>query len=363
MKWSGDAGRRVIGVDVTPAAIVLAQSRPHAGASQHVERFAVLDRAAGGPVSEDEAARVMGVLARRGFVGRRLVLGLSGPNIAGEVISLPAITSKAPLHALACAELARLRRWDEQTMECAWWTLPASAPAPVGGAAASGGPSASAGTSAMCIGAQHAHIEPMLAPWLAAGADVVAVDARSLAMWRSAVPSLPSARGVLSMILDVRRDGATILVFAGRTLVYERSLADLAMSRAIALAGERLGVAPAVVHELWTCANASAIPAALGGSAVLDVLRDCATTTVRSLAEEARVSGAYASGRFSATLGEGSVVLICGDAATLPGLADLLAAEGLAGVRLVEGQPSLLAARGLSIWCPPTHASRARGAA
>jgi hypothetical protein len=367
VRWPGQIHATPIGVDVTPGAITLAQSAPNAdGVVPALEHSAILDRPSGGPVSDAEAERVMGVLARRGFRGRSIVLGMSGPNVAGEVITLPPLTSKAPLDTLARAELARLRRWDDRAIECAWWALPAGAAMPgigasagVGGAA---GPGAGA-TSAMTVGAQHSHVESLLTPWVAAGADVLAVDVRSLAIWRAVMPSLPPGRGVTSVVIDTRRDGATILIFAGRTLVYERSLSDLAMGKAMLLAAQRLGVEPAVVHELWCATDAAALASTPGGRSVLDVLHDCAAPTVRALAEEARVSGAYASGRFAAGDGPESVVLLTGDAAALPGFADLISREGLAGAALINCPPALLAARGLSTWHVPSRTTRARRAA
>lgn len=111
---------RVIGIDVggaSLAAVQLAASSTRTGPV--VEASLELPRLAPDAPIAGEIARLVRVMARRGFRQAPIVVGLPDDDVTIAELSLPARTSGAPLGEMVAAQLGRICQADPSTLECA----------------------------------------------------------------------------------------------------------------------------------------------------------------------------------------------------------------------------------------------------
>lgn len=76
------------------------------------------------PICADDAARLVGVLYRNGFIGRRVAIAAPKQTIHRLTIDLPPLDSGAPIDAIAQTELCRQRRLEPGTFEYQWYESP-----------------------------------------------------------------------------------------------------------------------------------------------------------------------------------------------------------------------------------------------
>jgi Tfp pilus assembly PilM family ATPase len=165
-----------------------------------------------GPGRPDAAdlARLAATLDRRGFVGRRAVVGAPDDRLFVSVLQLPAAAPGVPLEEIARDELAREHRKDPGQISSGWWKLPAPE-------------KAEPGTSAMAVGLSHADAEALLDALEAAGVEVVRIDAAALALSRAAAVLEP--RGA-SVVIDAGWNAATIVLASQGLPIFQRRLTD-----------------------------------------------------------------------------------------------------------------------------------------
>jgi Tfp pilus assembly PilM family ATPase len=261
-----------------------------------------------------EVLRAAAVLRRQGFVGNRVVICIPAAKMLSGVVDLPARAGGAPLEVIARQELARACRKDPTTIELSWWELPSG----------SSSARASHGTQAIALGCAHADAESLLACFDPAGMDVLAIDARPAAIARACTPLLSDPPN-LTAVLDLGYGAAHILVLAGRTLVYERTLAEASLRLLASGVANQLSTDEALADYILRVVGCKPLAEVGEPGAEIDQAEDaraliCAHAD--ALAGELRTSMSYAARRFD---GELTRVILAGAGADIPGLSERLA--------------------------------------
>lgn len=266
-------------------------------------------------LTPDDAALVAGLVERSGFVGRSVVLNAPPGVLLSTALELPPRSSGAPLAQIARLELARAHRVEPDSFEMAMWEVPSPA-------------RSSEGSHALAVGLPIAKVEPFLAAMDAQGLDVVAIDSRSLALARATAPL--HAMDGMTCIVDANWHGLSILMCMNGVVVVDRAVDAAAWAEVCTQGATRLSLSPDRVHDGLVAATAAPSWTAS--------LRSLTTEYLDQVVPESARSVTYTSHRYPNAPLAG--VLVTGDAATLPGLADRLA-QAL-GVRTLAVDPSLV---------------------
>ncbi len=189
----------------------------------------------GGVPDEKEMRRMVDVLHRRGFTGRRVVAAVPDSSVLTATAELPPRSSGAPLEQLARVELARAHGKLPDELEAGCWDLPAP----------SRGTSA---TSVMTVGCAHEDAQAMLDVLDAAGLDTVALEPRLVSSVRAATtssaPASPGAKGGgITVLIDLGHASASITVLVANAVVYAREVQECGVWSAVASLGDRLCIA------------------------------------------------------------------------------------------------------------------------
>jgi Tfp pilus assembly PilM family ATPase len=315
--------RSPIGLDIGARAVKAVQlgrsrARTIIRAAAHFPRISP-----GEALNPAELIRALGILRRQGFVGERVVVCIPDAQLLSGVVELPARAPAPTLNAIARQELARACKKDPGSIELAWWELPA------------GGPNARAdqGAQALALGCAHADSEQLLACFAPLGGagragqgglDVIAIDARPAAIARACAPLAADAPN-LTAVLDLGHSAAHILIMAGRSLVYERTLAEASLRLLASGIANQLSIDDALaeyVLRVVGCGPTGRSDADTNPPHAVEQAEDaraliCAHAD--ALAGELRASMSYATRRFNGTL---SRIVLCGHGADIPGLAD-----------------------------------------
>ena len=124
MKLSRRKSFSPIGVDVDGRSIAAVQLSL-TGEGFQIEAATVLGRIGSQfPPEQPELHRLSEVLARQGFQGKKLVLGVPSDQVLASMLDLPPAGSGAPLEQIARIELARIHKCEPADLELAMWNLP-----------------------------------------------------------------------------------------------------------------------------------------------------------------------------------------------------------------------------------------------
>lgn len=165
------AGTTPIGID-TGSRYVKALQAQRRGDDLRIVAAARIPRAECGPrLGEAELQRLLGVLERQGFRGRRVVMAMHAAAEAAAPIQLPPRSSGAPLEEIALAQVADAARCAPGELETRWWETAA-------------GRRPGEGLSAFGVGVRRSELGAALDDFARAGFDVAAVDARACALAR-----------------------------------------------------------------------------------------------------------------------------------------------------------------------------------
>lgn len=323
-------GRRLspIGLDVGSRFIkavqfIRARSGPRLLALACVQRSSP-DQA----VSPSEAAALREVLSRQGFRGRSVVL--SGPpgRLLTSVMELPPRSSGAPLDQIARIELARASNCPPDSIELAWWELPA-------------GTRAQEGTHVFALGLRHADALAALDGLEAAGFEVRALDSGILGIARACGKVGLTADSQVTGILDLGWSATTVAVLLGSSLVYQRTLPETALAALHARLIDELKIdADAADFVLRRVGLSTELPEDQRTWELLDDARAILADHFETVGSELRASLSYAARRYSATGSAG--VIAAGGGAAIPGVIDRL--QRLADERIRTICPGDLAA-------------------
>jgi Tfp pilus assembly PilM family ATPase len=292
-----------IGIDIGSRFIKAVQMRMEDDGPT-VARAAAIPRAGGeNAFTPGEAARLLNVLWRMDFQGRRIVVAVPPGMLLNSVMELPPRSSGAPLNEIARQELARAHKADSAAIEMSWWELP-------------GGARASEGTHVMAVGCKHADADTLLDAFQAAGGDVIALDAPSLALVRAARSRLAPAPS-LTALVDLAWSSAELIIVQGDTIVYERSMRELGLAALVAQVKAKLSVDDDSAQFLVKRVGCGA-PLAEGSEVAQSAdAQAIIGAHVDAFASELRMSMTYAARRFGAP---SSGALLTGGASLIPGL-------------------------------------------
>jgi hypothetical protein len=334
-------------------------------------------------VSNDEAASIMGVLDRQGFLsgssrlsrGASIVVGVPYDALLSTTADLPPASSGAPIDQIARDELARSSRVNAGQIECDWWRLP-SAFAPgqrPGSIQGDAGP-------AMIVGCTHDAADAIIGALdTIRGPGVSALDTRGLALRRAANPASDGCS--LVCVLDLSWQCASISICVGDTLVYERVLDDCAWRTLHTRVCSELSIDPVVAdHILRTIGSGQqvATPAErhVGAPDTLRRVRLVLTDYVNQLAGDISIAMEYTARRFfqqgvsNADTDAMQRLLIIGEGARTPDLAmhlgeclairtQTLRPSGVCatppGGMTGADDPAITGAVGLSMWRPQAN--------
>ena len=158
--------------------------------------------------TEEDFERLCGVLYRRGFRGREVVVTAPKSIIQRSTLDLPPRESGAPLDEIARGELARQTHQDPGVFEFTWW----DAPQP---------PRHGATVRAIAISCGHEQAGALLDAMEGCGLKPVALLSPSTA---AAVAVRPPEPGALSGVLDLGWSEAVFVVRDEADIVFERRL-------------------------------------------------------------------------------------------------------------------------------------------
>jgi Tfp pilus assembly PilM family ATPase len=246
-------------------------------------------------------------------------------------MELPPRSSGAPLEVIARQELARASRCEAGALELAWWELP-------------GGARAAEGTHVMAVGCRHADAEPLVAAALSAGLDVAALDAPPTALARACAP-LASPAPELTAIVSLGWTAAQLIMLAGPTLVYERTLGDSGLRLLHTAVANQLGADDELTRFLVRTAGC-AQPAE--GEAALEQAgeaRSLVAAHADGVASEVRTGMSYAVRRFDAPL---TRLVLAGGGAAVPGVPERLKERTGLDVRVARAGDLCPAAPGVA---------------
>lgn len=363
MNWTLNTQRGPIGLDIGDRwikAIQLSGDGVRIEAAASIARLSPAEADAP-PLAVAEAQRLIGILRRRGFVGRRAVVAVPARSVMTSILELPPAGSGAPRQQIACAELAEAHRREPTGMEVSFWDIPKPA-RPVEGA------------PAMAAGCTHGDAEALIDPLQRAGFQIDALDLQSWAVARictrlSGLQStaemacnVPPAAGMIAAV-DLGWTSATLMLLHCDTVVYERNLPAAGL-RHLATALERSHrFGPDVVEYLLRDLGFGGDAESPDDADLLLKARGQLDAHFDGLGQELRLSISYAQHQYPAAPVDH--VVLTGGGAGVPGLADYLAAhidspvqsaaatEAIrcdASLQADAASPSLTVAAGLALW-------------
>lgn len=297
-----------IGIDADGRWIKAAQFR-RVGRGRSLWATAVIARAdADAEVGRGDAERIAALLERRGFAGRRVVLGLPRAAMLASNLELPPRDSGAPIEQIARLELARATRANAVAMEMALWMIPA----PI---------RAAEGSHAMALGATHETTDPLIQGFAAAGLDVEAIDARVLASARACGPQMQTI-GNMSVTIDVGWDALALGVFISGVLVFERAVTEAGLKDLYTSITQRAGVDVDAIDLALGCPGGVAAPETPAALTISSRIRGCLTEFLELAQVEVDRSVSYVQSRYPQNSLDATVLL--GDGAGIPGLVQRL---------------------------------------
>lgn len=314
----------------------------------------------------DDARRLAGVLRRRGFIGRRVVVAAPPRAVMTSLLELPPRGCGAPLAQIARSELAHAHRRESDAMEVAFWDIPQST-------------RPTEGTPVMAAACAHADAQALIDPLEHAGLRVEALDLHGWAVarmvQRRATPEPPTPADDatnaadtndptgMTAAVDIGWSSATLILLHGPSVVYERSLTAAGVRDLAAAVTRTHGFAPGVVEYLLRDLGFAAHAASPDDADLRLKAIGQFEAHFEGLAQELRLSMSYAQHQYPRT--PVRHVVLTGGGAGVPGLGEhmdplidcTVAALSPADVlpcgdalRAEAGSPALTVAAGLALW-------------
>ena len=323
-----------------------------------------------------ECRRLVTILSRRGFLGRRAVVAVPSGAVMSSILELPPPTSPAPRHEIARTELADAHRRDPQAMEVDFWDIPAPA-------------RRTEGSPAMAAGCTHEDAERLLDPLERAGLRVEALDLPCWAVARlaAAAPSTsdhdsaalsdqtagqdhesghdseaaPHAASIVAAV-DLGWSSATLILLHQGTVVYERNLPTAGLHHLATSLEKQHRFQPDVIEYLLRDLGFGVGDTTDDDLALLRKVRGPFDTHFTSLGQELSLSASYAQHQYPQA--QVQQVVLTGGGAAVPGVESYLAGHLECPVRALSpldrlachpalhdeaGSPTLAIAAGLAM--------------
>lgn len=176
--------------------------------------------APGAAFGAEEAARLAGVLRRRSFVGRDLIVSLPNRDLVRGLVEVASAKGATESDAFleAAEEIERTHRLEPGGYELAAWLPPTSG---------------NRRQTAVCVnGCRHDVAESLLSAFEAVGLNVLAIDSRACAIGRVLDPHTAGEPG-LTAVLDIEPDATELVLLHRGGVAYQRPLIDAGLDQAI----------------------------------------------------------------------------------------------------------------------------------
>ncbi len=270
---------------------------------------------------EKTIAKIVQILDRRGFEGRRITLCAPDDKAISALLEVPDRSSGAPIDQIVRSELARLARSDGGDMCSGSWDLPAHA-------------RQREGATVLGVGLAEEEGERMCAMFDAVGMRVVAIDARFCAVARACGSIVDGQE--LAGIVEISPGAARIIVMLRGTIVYERALPACSLETLVSLLMRELRVDDDVaLHVLMHEGMCERFDDERDGWVRLSVAREVIATWAEDLARECETALRFTRERYQCE--EASVLVLAGHGAPVPGLSEFM--EAAVGTRVHRWSP------------------------
>ncbi|MEL7087820.1 MAG: hypothetical protein AAGL98_05160 [Planctomycetota bacterium] len=258
-----------IGIEISTTSLRAVQLR-RAGAAWAVHDQVTLPRTeSAASFTSEQARRLVGVLRRRGFAGRRVVVSLPNRDVIRGLFEVEGKDAGDPFLAVA-RDIERTHHLEPGGYELAAWLPPASG---------------LQRKSAVCVtGCTHDTARRVVGAFAAVGYDAAAIDGRATALGR--VVESPGDR--LTVALDIEHESAELVLLNDGSVVYQRPLMDAGLDQTHRRLADK-GLSPeAAEHGLRTLGLADA------QNPQGQMVRDVLLAYVQNLVQEARPALDYA---------------------------------------------------------------------
>ncbi len=298
-----------------------------------------------GPIGLAEAKWLRSVLARQRFKGNKMVLAVPQDKFLSGVLELPPHQTGVPFGQIVDAELSRLHGVSPGTVETGFWDLPAT--------------KGKNGTDVLAVACTHETSEEIIDIFESAGIDLAALDSPIHALVR-ACESLFADDGI-TIILDMDWQWTSLALIGQGQIVYQRVIEQVGLAQLSGSLAQRLEIDDQAVDFMLS-------EVGLGGnkenSGEAENFSDLIGPAIKShldlILEDLEAPISYVGRLCSGQKGE--VILLSGQGATIPGVAEYLHSQSDMSVRLAcptyviecppslgdrSGDPSLTSAVGL----------------
>lgn len=239
------------------------------------------------PLSAAEANRIMEVLERHGFTGRRIAIAAPEDKLITTMLQLPAGLDDEALAPVVRMEMARAASSRPDTLQA-------------GHVAVAANPRNKQRRAVHGAALRHEDAEALMEPLLAAGADLVAIEPAGVAALRAVQPLAGADPEAVVSVLDLGWDRAQVIVARGGSFAYARTDAELSLKDLVARTARLTGLAPAVAERAIMNGAETARPAVrrqlLEMAQRLGQLAEAAQTYVLQAYSNSRDAGLLAHG-------------------------------------------------------------------
>lgn len=223
-----------IGIDVGSRCVKVAQASVRGGKIIR-RRLASMDMPGNEGLTPAVAEKVAGLLARQGFTGQDVVLGVPPHLLRMEAVELPKVGGGAA-HQLAEMEISRVTRLKNKTFEHGLWELPSPSR---GGSA----------VHVMTVALPHADADKLCQPFLDAGLEVAALYPQVSAI-ASLVRQLLPADDQLQTIIDIGGEGTRLIILQRDNVLFHRAIPGVGLTPLEQTLRSELGVPQEVASHI-----------------------------------------------------------------------------------------------------------------
>ena len=295
-------------------------------------------------IDATEVERLRDLLRRQGFIGRDISLAVPPSQLLTNILDLPPRGSGAPVDQIARMEVGRMHDRAPDSFEMACWDLPTPA-------------RAKKGSQTMVAACGHAEADAYLDVFESKDLNVTAFDVEACALSRALNPLLAKSVGI-SGVLQLGWESGLLLLFHGDVVVYQRDLREAGIGQLHSAMTGQLGLDVEMADYVMEAVGFGA------GGDDWEVRADVVskmTAHFMAVADELRVSLSYAAHQYPGS--DVEQLLLVGEGASVPGLAEQLAGQLSMDVRAVRLEDLVSCPDGSMVDPEVTHMTKAIGLA
>lgn len=338
-------GKTSIGIDIGSRYLKAVQLNGEPS-NHRLEAATVVSRIdTGSELPPHELKRFGEILARQGFEGQNVVIGLPPEMLMIEMLELPVRLSQTSVEKIVHMELARTRREDPNSFEMCYWKLPT--------------PERTSETShVLATGCSHKHANALVDLFDSCGFQVQSLDVQPCAQGR-ACAALLGHNEQITGILDMGWCAARFILLHDQSIIYERTFQEAGLEVLQRCLCKRFGINEQMVDRLVIDVARNAPDGLSRRSDVNSVI----ASHVDIVKRELQVCLSYAAHRYAGWAVDGLVLV--GGGASIPGVADSLSSglklpvqvadpstmiKGWSAIQLQCGISMLTTATGLALY-------------